>query len=84
MNKTQNNMSFHKLERRLREHIITKDEQNILNELKHIEIKKRKEIEVLRQERMATTDYEKELKRNDLTQKQRIFYRKMAEWQKNE
>mgnify|MGYP003629783759 FL=1 len=54
------------------------------NRLKLLQIKKRNELEKLREERVASMDYEKELERTDLTHKQRMFYSKMAKWQKNQ
>ena len=47
-------------------------------------IKKEKQLDEARKERVLSMDYDKELKRLDLTHKQRMFYRKMAEWQKNQ
>ena len=55
------------------------DEQN---RLKLLKIKERNERDTLRKERVASMDYTKELERTDLTHKQRMFYSKMAEWQK--
>ena len=54
------------------------------NRLKLLQIKKRNELEKLREKRVASMDYEKELERTDLTHKQRMFYSKMAKWQKNQ
>ena len=52
------------------------------NRLKRLEIEKRKQLEEAREQRVASMDYTKELERTDLTHKQRMFYSKMAEWQK--
>ena len=54
------------------------------NRLKILEVEKRKQLEKAREERVSSMDYTKELERTDLTHKQRMFYSKMAEWQKNE
>ena len=47
-------------------------------------IKKEKQLDEARKERVASMDYKKELERTDLTHKQRMFYSKMAEWQKKQ
>tara|TARA_R110000803_G_scaffold36896_6_gene79365 strand:+ start:5281 stop:5541 length:261 start_codon:yes stop_codon:yes gene_type:complete len=85
MNKTRNDMSFHRLLDDITQRVSDIPQQYFeeQNRLKLLEIKKRNEVEALRDERLSSTDYDKELKRNDLTQTQRIFYRKMSEWQKN-
>lgn len=81
-----NNMSFHKMlnENMKRVNDIPQEYFEEQNRLKLLQIKKRNELDKLRKERVASMDYEKELERTDLTHKQRMFYSKMAKWQKNQ
>lgn len=84
MTKPRNSMFFHKMldDAMARVNDIPQEYFEEQNRLKILEIEKRKQLEEAREQRVASMDYTKELERTDLTHKQRMFYSKMAEWQK--
>ncbi len=75
-------MSFHKLERSLREKIISKADQNILNELKQLEVVANKDREKLRKIRRENFNYEKALNNGGLSPFQIQRYRQLLKEQK--
>jgi hypothetical protein len=82
MFKSKNDMSFHKLERSLREKIISKADQNILNELKQLEVVANKDREKLRKIRRENFNYEKALNNGGLSPFQIQRYRQLLKEQK--